>query len=266
MKTTVGIMGCGWLGLPLAQALIEKSFNVKGTTTSFEKLSVLTNIGIESYRLRLTDNGVEGYWDSFFSEVNHLIINIPPKLRSNPNEAYSTKLAALLELIAHNKSVKLIFVSSTSVYGEHQNHVTEQTLPEPDTPSGKEIIRAEQCIQSSGNPFTIVRFGGLIGPNRHPITTLSGQKNIARPLAPVNLIHLTDCIAILEECIHREAIQGALNAVYPLHLSRKTYYTNAANKSHLALPEFDETDNRQGKQIHSNFLMENWKYNFQIAP
>ena len=66
MKTTVGIMGCGWLGLPLAQVLMEKGFNVKGTTTSFEKLSVLTNIGIESYRLRLTDNGVEGDWDSFF--------------------------------------------------------------------------------------------------------------------------------------------------------------------------------------------------------
>ena len=51
MKTTVGIMGCGWLGLPLAQSLIEKGFNVKGTTTSFEKLSVLTNIGIESLSL-----------------------------------------------------------------------------------------------------------------------------------------------------------------------------------------------------------------------
>ena len=34
----VSILGCGWLGLPLAKSLIEKGFSVNGSTTSVEKI------------------------------------------------------------------------------------------------------------------------------------------------------------------------------------------------------------------------------------
>jgi hypothetical protein len=34
------LLGCGWLGFPLAEALLEKAF-VNGTTTSANKISKL---------------------------------------------------------------------------------------------------------------------------------------------------------------------------------------------------------------------------------
>ena len=37
----IAIIGCGWLGLPLAKKLIKENFIVKGSTTSKEKISVL---------------------------------------------------------------------------------------------------------------------------------------------------------------------------------------------------------------------------------
>jgi len=35
--TQISILGCGWLGLPLAKAILENEFSVKGSTTSREK-------------------------------------------------------------------------------------------------------------------------------------------------------------------------------------------------------------------------------------
>jgi nucleoside-diphosphate-sugar epimerase len=82
---------------------------------------------------------------------------------------------------------KVIFVSSTSVYGEiplenvevEKNSITEEILPNPDTES-KQLLEVEN---KSNTHFktTIVRFGGLIGNDRHPIYFLAGRKNIENP-------------------------------------------------------------------------------------
>ena len=45
----VSVIGCGWLGFPLAKLLINKGFSVKGSTTQQEKISLLENAGIEAY-------------------------------------------------------------------------------------------------------------------------------------------------------------------------------------------------------------------------
>ena len=44
----IGILGCGWLGFPLAEILIKKGFDVKGTSTSLEKVEQLNKIGVKS--------------------------------------------------------------------------------------------------------------------------------------------------------------------------------------------------------------------------
>ena len=40
-KQRISILGCGWLGLPLAKELLDRSFEVKGSTTSSNKLDQL---------------------------------------------------------------------------------------------------------------------------------------------------------------------------------------------------------------------------------
>ena len=47
--TKISILGCGWLGLPLAKALIGNGFSVKGSTTSYEKISGLEQGGITTF-------------------------------------------------------------------------------------------------------------------------------------------------------------------------------------------------------------------------
>ncbi|MEN9335181.1 MAG: Protein YeeZ [Bacteroidota bacterium] len=266
MKQTIGIIGCGWLGFPLAVSLVNDGFRVKGTTTSLEKQTQLTEQGIEAYQLTLTEHAVLGDWDNFIAEIDCLLLNIPPRLRGNSEESYASKVVQLLKKLEHHRTLKIIWVSSTSVFSDGQGLLVDTTIPQPETASGNELLAAEQNIRCSGHPFTIVRFGGLIGPNRHPISHLSGRKNIERAHAPVNLIALEDCIGILKECIQRDALQDSINAVYPEHPSRKDFYTQAALERNLPLPEFDPADERMGKQIQPKFLLETWNYVFQVKP
>ena len=40
-QNKIGIIGCGWLGLPLAKEFISNNYKVKGSTTTKEKLETL---------------------------------------------------------------------------------------------------------------------------------------------------------------------------------------------------------------------------------
>ena len=42
----ISILGCGWLGLPLAKSLLKKKHELKTSTTSPEKMEKLENLGL----------------------------------------------------------------------------------------------------------------------------------------------------------------------------------------------------------------------------
>ena len=48
---SVSIIGCGWLGLPLAEFLVQQGFHVRGSTTRAEKLKPLEEKGIEAFQI-----------------------------------------------------------------------------------------------------------------------------------------------------------------------------------------------------------------------
>ena len=155
----ISILGCGWLGLPLAKALLENSFAVKGSTTSVEKLSVLENSGIQGFQIELSETKIQGDVDSFLDNSKVLIIDIPPKLRGNSKEDFVSKIKNLIPFVEKSSIEKVLFISSTSVYGDTSSFdcaqddtlsVTEETELNPETESGKQLAQAEQLLQSNG--------------------------------------------------------------------------------------------------------------------
>jgi nucleoside-diphosphate-sugar epimerase len=268
----ISILGCGWLGLPLAKSLLDKGFLVKGSTTSIEKMTLLESNGIHAFQITLSENEIQGDLQSFLKNSEILIIDIPPKLRENSNENFVSKIQNLIPFIENSKIEKIIFISSTSVYADETSttlSVTELTKPQPETESGKQLLKAENLLLRSTNfKTTVIRFGGLIGENRHPIHFLAGRKNIENPDAPINLIHQLDCIGIIEEIL-RQAQNDKLgfgeifNAVAPFHPTRKTYYSEKALELNLLLPEFDESKPSVGKIISSEKVETVLGYHFE---
>lgn len=253
----ISILGCGWLGFPLAQSL-KKKYPVKGSTTSENKLSELKNNGIEPFLISFSADGFQGDVDAFLFGSQILIIAIPPKTADGN---FADKMRILISEIEKSSVEKVLFVSSISVYGETDGIVTEEIFPAPETENGKQILEAENLLKAANCKTTVLRFGGLVGEERHPVKYLAGKENLPKPEAPVNLIHLQDCIGIIESVIANEAWDETLNAVAPFHPSRKNFYTQKAIDYGLPLPFFDESSSG-GKIVDSQKLIALLNYAF----
>lgn len=265
----ISILGCGWLGLPLAKALLEKGFSVKGSTTSNSKLSVIEKLGIKPFLIALSEDKTEGDLDVFLEKSEILIIDIPPKLRGSGTDSstavrktFVEKIKNIIPHIEKSGIEKVLFVSSTSVYAEDNSIVTEDSPLNPETEGGRQLVIVEELLQSNANfKTTIVRFGGLIGEDRHPIPFLAGKRNLENPNAPINLIHQVDCIGIIRKIIENGLRQAqtdnefwgkTFNAVAPFHPSREEYYTQKAIDFGLELPQFNLESPTFGKTILSS--------------
>ncbi|RBA29784.1 SDR family oxidoreductase [Flavobacterium tibetense] len=271
----ISILGCGWLGLPLAKSLLSKSYEVKGSTTSESKLEVLKNAGILPFQIQLEENQIIGTIEDFLKETDVLVIDIPPGLRRDFSTSlemtFVNKIKTLIAIIEKSEIQKVIFVSSTSVYGDSFPivEITEETKPNPDTESGKQLVIAETLLQSNSHfKTTVIRFGGLLGDDRHPVKFLAGRTNVENPDAPVNMIEREDCIGIIERALDFARDDNwkwnqTFNAVAPQHPTRKEYYHKKAQILNLPLPIFAENLESKGKIISSKKVETILGYSFQ---
>ena len=267
MTEKIGVLGCGWLGLPLAKQLVLDSYEVFGTTTSEDKLLQLRDEGIHPFQITLKPEKIHGNIQAFLSKIDVLIINVPPRLRGSSNESFIDKMVLLHQEIQKNGVDKVIFVSSTSVYGDLEGEVTEQTSPSPTTESGIQLVESEKLFwNDSSIKTTIIRFGGLIGPDRHPVTMLAKKQHLSNGNDPVNLIHLDDCIHMIRTILGNQYWGGIFNGVNPFHPEKNEYYGSEATKRGLPLPKYqiDHSKSRAKVVISKNFLDKGHTFNTSI--
>lgn len=264
-KNQISILGCGWLGFPLAKHLVERGYSIKGSTTSDSKIKVLNEGGIDPFLLSINQNTIDGNMMLFLENSSILLIDIPPKLRGNTSDNFVKKIETLIPFIENSSIEKILFISSTSVYADDNSMVTKHTIPQPDTEGGKQLLKAEKVLQDNPNfKTTVLRFGGLIGEDRHPIKHLAGRENLENHEGPINLIHQTDCIGIITEIIAQECWGEIFNAVTPFHPSRFAYYTAKAVELNLPLPKFSFGKTSNGKTISSEKIEKILNYQFNL--
>lgn len=263
-KADVSVMGCGWLGLPLAEKLVQAGYRVKGSTTSEHKLHLLEQAGIAPYLLNLgePDPNAEALAD--FLEADVLVLNIPPKLRADGGESYLAQMKLLHSTMQQSPVSRVLFVSSTSVYPELNRIVKEEdsSFTEEMTPDNT-LLKVEKLFQESENwVCTVVRFGGLVGGTRQPGRFMAGKHNLPNGDAPVNLIHLDDCLAILHRIIEQQIWGQVYNACADEHPSRRDFYVAAAKALGLEPPTFTNMQETSFKLINSQKLKDELSYVF----
>lgn len=269
MKKQISIIGCGWLGLPLASFLTNEGFKIKGSTTSKNKLNLLEDHGIKGFVIRLSETGIYGNYSDFLEGSDTIIINIPPGLRRNPNKNHVNELLHLIAAIKNHNIKNVLYISSTSVFKNDYGFpkIIDTTVPNATTNSGKQLIKIEQKLKNNADfNTTILRFGGLFSTDRHPANNLSKRKNILNPEAPINLIHRKDCIQIINTIIKNDLWNLELNASYPKHTNKKSYYSNYCKLNELPLPQFNLSEKSKGKIIDSTKLVQLLNYSFKHMP
>jgi nucleoside-diphosphate-sugar epimerase len=229
----IAVLGCGWLGLPLAKNFVELGNAVIGTTTSSAKLPALKEAGIVPKVWNLGENFIE----ESLKSIDVLILNIPPS-KTNKTASYSDSLVAFCNGL--EPSTKVIFISTTGVYPNDISSANT-TISFDEMDQSKETVLSEiKLTRKLNDNLTILRLAGLIGPNRHPITSLSKKGLVKNSETPLNLIHLDDAIGLIHKIINEKYWGKIINGCYPENPTKKEYYTKAAHFFKLPPPNFEE--------------------------
>ncbi|MGF1686186.1 NAD-dependent epimerase/dehydratase family protein [Photobacterium japonica] len=238
-NTKVSICGCGWLGAPLAAQLVALGAEVWGSRQQKEDVEALAAMGVHGVKLQLPLDVASSSCLADFFTTDVLVINVPPGRQTGAVPAWQKNVGQLIAAARHYGTQRIIFISTTAVYGGITGTVVESTPVQPETASGHAHAQMEQhVLQQWGEDAVVLRLAGLIGPGRHPVRFLSGREGILQGGDRVNLIHQHDCIQAIKRIIQQWPGGQVLHLAAPEHPSRARYYCHMAAQAGLPLPQF----------------------------
>lgn len=222
-KLKITVIGCGWLGLPLCERLLAAGHEIVTTTTTpkkYQETSAKFNTVLFDVSSQIPDQNL------LSSDV--IIYTIPP-LGKNEVEHF---------FHAVNPTLKIIFISSTSIYGKSQGDVTEETIPEPQSKNGLILKSTEDYLRTHFKNLTIIRPGGLVGKDRHPVYSLQGKTGLTTGQELLHIVHLDDCLSALLKIIENNFWSMDFNLVNDLRLMKSDYYISEAKRLNLTPPQY----------------------------
>ncbi|WP_044104688.1 SDR family oxidoreductase [secondary endosymbiont of Ctenarytaina eucalypti] len=251
----VAIIGLGWLGMPLAASLLAQGcYKVVGSKTRPEGIKAARISGITCYKLNLTPFP-EGDADELASlfQVDALVITLPASRTLAGAENYFLAVQHVVKRALSAAIPRIIFTSSTAVYGENHGVKHEGTPTSPCSPAGICLVELENWLyQLPNTSVDILRLSGLVGPGRHPGRFLAGQKSLSDGGHGVNLVHVTDVINAITLLLQLPQGGYRYNLCAPRHPVKRDYYPAMARVLGMSSPPVYLTENdgaRGGKII-----------------
>jgi len=255
VKPTVSILGCGWLGWPLARALCLLGYPVKGSTTSAHKISFLKADGIDPFLIEIDPPVIQeppglapplaglapiSPIDLFF-QSDILVITLPFRRDFNPAQLYQKEIQSVRDHLRKSKIGFVIFTSSTAMYPKLDRIWTEEDSFTAADERAEVLLSVEQMLfKESRWDTTVVRLAGLYGEDRRPGQSSLGQAFLKDGRQPMNLIHRDDAVEIIIQIIVQDLRGEIFNACADAHPTQKELYTFVASQLGLAPPQFGE--------------------------
>ena len=212
---SVLIAGCGDVGSRLATQLLGFGWEVHGLRRDISRLPE----GVIGVAGNLFNKDCPETWP--IGAVDYLVYCAAATDHDEAGyrAAYVQGLQYVLEWLNDYGQVpkRLLFVSSSSVYGQEGGEWVDETSPTAAGGfSGRLMLEAEQVALGSGIPASIVRLTGIYGPGRERLLTQvrGGYRVVTDPPLYGNRIHADDAaglMAFLLEADHRDV---ALDDVY----------------------------------------------------
>ena len=148
---------------------------------------------------------------------------------------------------------RLIYVSSTSVYGQHTGEAVDECCPTcPNTEGGQYCLMAENLLQNvctelfPRTDVIVLRMAGIYGPDRllRRISDLTNQTPLpGEPDHCLNLIHVDDAVRMINYVADAAVVPSIINVVNCGSVTRRTYYTQLAKLAGVNAPVFASHEN-----------------------
>ena len=228
------VIGCGFLGLPLAHFWQSSGDEVFATTRSEDRAAAFSDSGLRPLVLDTTDQPTLSQLRELKLDTVVVAVGMDRSKYSSVHDVYVGGLRNVLENFGENVG-QLIYVSSTGVYGDFGGDWVDESSPtNPLRDGGKACLAAEQLLQGSrlADRSTILRMAGLYGNDRVPTrkTVESKQWDKLSPQGYLNLIHVDDavsavCVAADQNCAKETFLVADSNPTL-----RRDYYQYLADR------------------------------------
>ena len=261
----ISILGCGWLGSKIASYLIGKGNLVNGSTTKPRNDNFFERNNIRSYIINIQETLEASHIDAGFFNCDVLILSLTPSRRESDEGFFVNQVQVCVSLAKQFNVKQVIFISSTSIYGDAAQIATEESELNPTLTSGISLKEAENILRYTTEfNTTILRLGGLIGYDRNPVETVQKQKTTGSLYVPVNLVHADDVVLIIEKIIEKNNYNETFNAVADKHPLRIQYYEKAYELTGIAPKPFDGNQNLGFKIIDNTKIKRTLNYEFRL--
>lgn len=259
------LIGFGDIASRLASRLVDSGSTVTGLRRS--------GGGVEDIQLVAGDCRDTELLEGLLTGQDAVVVTLTPGEFSEQGyrDSYiagAESLVAALQRLPV-KPATLLWVSSTSVYGQnHDEWVDETSDTQPRGFSGQCLLAAERIISAGPVPATIVRFSGIYGPGRGRLLdgVRAGRCVPSQPVKWTNRIHSDDCAGVLE---HLLAKARGGDTLAPLYLGTDSAPTPLHEVQHwlaarlgVQLAETEEPGLSRGNRRCSNALLLGSGYRF----
>lgn len=261
----VAIVGLGWLGMPLAMALTARGWQVTGSKTTPDGVEAARMCGISAYQLQLTPE-LECDADELEAllSVDALVVTLPASRTAEGGENYLRAVQNLVDSALVFNVPRLIFTSSTSVYGNDAGVMKENSPLRPMTVAGQTLVALENWLHDlPGTSVDILRLSGLVGPKRHPGRFLAGKTDVPNGEHGVNLVHLDDVVAAIMLLLQTPKGGHIYNLSAPAHPARQQFYLAVAQQLGVTPPTFAAATNKKGKIIDGNKICDELGFEYR---
>jgi nucleoside-diphosphate-sugar epimerase len=257
------IVGCGYLGLRVAERWLRDGDEVFATTRSDARAEEWKMGSGPIYAKH--PSGRSGKWDPTLFSICPVVADVtqPATLTRLPpvetvlfavgyepgsglsrHQVYVEGLAAVLDAL-DPATRRVIFISSTGVYGDTAGTWVDEDSPcLPDSEGGRAFLAAERVLAEHplAERSVVLRMAGIYGPDRVPkARDLAVGKPLAVPAAGhVNLIHVDDAAAVVAAADARAEPPRTFLVSDGHPVQRREFYAHLAELLGCPSPRFVE--------------------------
>lgn len=243
----VAILGCGYIGLELGRRLTARGHDAVGVRRSRDGVTAIEDAGFEAVRADLTDP------DDLATvpDADALVFAASSGGRgaAAAREIYVRGLETVIEQFSKREHApdRLIYTSSTGVYGDHGGDwVDEGTPTNPTTEKTRVLGEAERVALDSPISGTVIRFAGLYGPERYRL-----ERYLDGPVTEgyLNMVHRNDAAGAVRFVLEEDLARGeVLLAVDDEPVEKWAFADWLAEQCGVEQPSKETTEERLADQ------------------
>jgi nucleoside-diphosphate-sugar epimerase len=236
-KPRILIIGCGDIGLRVAKQLI-RHYKVFALTSQVSRFAELRAVGVTPLLGNLDEPN--SLWR--LSAIAETVIHLAPPQNMGRLDRRTRNLIRILSQ-RPNQVRRLIYVSTTGVYGNHSGaHVSETTPVHPESERAWRRVDAECTLRlwalAHGVILTILRVPGIYALDRLPLERLEAKTPALLPEedAYSNHIHSEDLARLVCSAVYHGKPQRVINACDGGETKMGDYFDQVADAFDLARP------------------------------